>query len=290
MEMKVEPKTAADLDAILGALRAMAAADPSFVVAVDPESREIILKGQGELHLDMKVDELRRLHALECNVGPLQIAYRETVVGIAEVRATYRDGRRGEVATVALRVGPTELDMSNVFESDLEDDPEWDWFVGGVQAGVQAVWDQGVLIGFPLVNLEVKLLDFAFFDDSRADDFKIAARMAMKEACEKAGVGVLEPVMALEVCVPPDSIAFLLELLAEKRGEIFDMQMSGGDTVVGAFVPLSCLLGISADLARISAGQARHRITFERYQPVPPKSVGPEGGPENFPPAIGMRA
>ena len=248
------------------------------------------LKGQSFQHLDMKLSALTGENGVGCNLGPPQVSYLETLAGFAEVRSIYRDGRRGEVATVALRVEPADLELGNVVLSDLESDSDWDHFVGGVQKGVHAVLKQGVLVGFPFADTKVTLLDFAFYDDSRAEDFEIAARFAMKEACEKAGARLLEPVMALEVAVPGDCISGVLGHLREIGGEIFDLQMAGADTVIGAYVPLSRLSGIGTDLARISAGRARHRMTFQRYELVPSNTVGPDGDPKNFPPAVGMRA
>ena len=288
IEMKVEPKTRADEAKMRAALNAMAQEDPTFGVMVDAESGEIILKGMGELHLDSKLDQLQRVYGVDSNCGAPQVAYRETLARQAEVRFSYQDKQRGDVATVGLRLEPADLDFENMLVSDLDDDPEWDRFVDGIKTGVRQVWEQGVLIGFPMVDMKVTLLNMLFYNDSSPNDFIAAARLAIREGCENAGVKLLEPVMAVEVVTPPEFIIEIRLDLDARRGRIQGMSMRDDLTVIQVLVPMSCLFGYASAVRLLGQGRVVHSMTFSHFADVPRHISG--GGPENFPPAIGMRA
>ena len=205
IEMKIEPKTKADQEKMSMALSTMAIEDPSFRVSVDHEFGETILKGMGELHLDIKVDILRRTYGVDANVGAPQVAYRETLVRPTEIDYTHKKqtGGTGQFARVKLRLEPNETGKGNEFESEVIGGTVPKEYIPGVEKGINSVWDNGVLIGFPMVDTKVTLYDGAFHEvDSSAIAFEIASRSAMKEGCDKAGVKLLEPVMDVEVVTP----------------------------------------------------------------------------------------
>ncbi len=292
IEMKVEPKCKADEAKMRAALELMAQEDSTFGVSVDPESGETILKGMGEMHLDSRLDQLQRVHGVGFNCGAPVVAYREKLVRSGEAEATFEKtvGRTPHFARVKLRMEPEDLDMANRFASEMDSDPLWDDYVRGVEAGVRQVWHQGVLLGFPMVDMKVTLLEVDYLEgESSVMAFQAAARQAMKEGCETAGMMLMEPVMALEVAMPGDCIGWVIADLKDKGGQIFDMMMIESDTVVGAYVPMSRLFGYGSEVARISAGRARHKMEFHCCAEVP-RNVVPDDDPENFPPAIGMRA
>jgi elongation factor G len=270
----------------------MAQKDPTFAVSVDPESGETILKGMGDLHLDIKLDRLQRVYGVGFNPGPLVISYREKFARATEAEATFERSINGtsHFARVKLRMEPEDLAMANTFVSEVDSDPLWDDYVRGVEVGVREFWKQGILLGFPMVDMKVTLLEVDYLEgESSAMAFQAAARQAMKEGCEAAGVKLLEPVMAVEVAMPGDCIGWVIADLKDRGGQIFDMMMVESDTVVGAYVPMSRLFGYGSEVARISAGRARHKMEFNCYAEVP-RNVLPDDDPENFPPAIGMRA
>jgi elongation factor G len=189
--MTVEPKTKADVEKMGLALAKLAAEDPSFRVSTDQESGETRIKGMGELHLDIKIDILKRTHKVEVNVGAPQVAYRETLGRSAEIDYTHKKqtGGTGQFARVKLRLEPNEPGKGNEFESEVVGGVVPKEFIPGVEKGVQSVWDSGVLIGFPMVDMRVTLYDGDFHEvDSSAIAFEIAARNAMREGAAKAGV------------------------------------------------------------------------------------------------------
>ncbi len=273
IEMKVEPKTKADQEKMAQVLHMMAVEDPSFRVSVDQESGETILKGMGELHLDIKVDIMRRApHNVEVNVGAPQVAYREALARKADVDYTHKKqtGGTGQFARVKLRVEPNETGAGNVFESDIVGGTVPKEYIPGVEKGVNSVWDNGVLIGFPLVDMKVTLWDGAFHEvDSSAIAFEIAARAAMKEACEKGGVKILEPIMDVEVVSPGDFVGGVIGDLNGRRGQIRDQQMRGNATVIRAFVPLANMFGYVSQLRSMSTGRASYTMQFAHYADVP---------------------
>jgi elongation factor G len=272
IEMKIEPKTKADQEKMSMALSTMAIEDPSFRVSVDHESGETILKGMGELHLDIKVDILRRTYGVDANVGAPQVAYRETLVRPTEIDYTHKKqtGGTGQFARVKLRLEPNETGKGNEFESEVIGGTVPKEYIPGVEKGINSVWDNGVLIGFPMVDTKVTLYDGAFHEvDSSAIAFEIAARSAMKEGCDKAGVKLLEPVMDVEVVTPEAFVGGVIGDINSRRGQIRSQEMRGNANVIRAFVPLANMFGYVSQLRSMSQGRASYTMQFAHYADVP---------------------
>ena len=272
IEMKVEPKTKADQEKMATALYTLALEDPSFRVSVDPESGETILKGMGELHLDIKVDILRRTYGVDANVGAPQVAYREALAKPTQVDYTHKKqtGGTGQFARVKMKLEPNEVGAGNLFEAAVIGGTVPKEFIPGVEKGVQQIWDQGVLIGFPMVDMKVTLFDGAFHEvDSSAIAFEIATRAAMKEACEKAGVKLLEPIMDVEVVSPGDFVGGVIGDINSRRGQIKSQEMRGNATVIRANVPLANMFGYVSQLRSMSQGRANYTMQFAHYADVP---------------------
>jgi elongation factor G len=272
INLKIEPKTKADQEKMAIALNTMAVEDPSFRVSVDQESGETILKGMGELHLDIKVDILKRTYNVEANVGAPQVAYRETLARPADIDYTHKKqtGGTGQFARVKLKLEPNETGKGNVFESTVVGGTVPREYIPGVEKGVKSVWDNGVLIGFPLVDMKVTLHDGAFHEvDSSAIAFEIATRAAMKEGCEKGGVKILEPIMDVEVVTPGDFVGSVIGDINSRRGQIRTQEMRGNATVVRAYVPLANMFGYVSQLRSMSTGRASYTMQFAHYADVP---------------------
>ncbi|OYW52095.1 MAG: elongation factor G [Hyphomicrobium sp. 32-62-53] len=272
INLKIEPKTKADQEKMAIALNTMAIEDPSFRVSVDSESGETILKGMGELHLDIKVDILKRTYGVEANVGQPQVAYRETLARPAEIDYTHKkqSGGTGQFARVKLRLEPNETGKGNLFESDIVGGTVPKEYIPGVEKGVTSVWDNGVLIGFPIVDMKVTLYDGAFHEvDSSAIAFEIATRAGMKEGCEKGGIKILEPIMDVEVVTPGDFVGGIIGDINGRRGQIRDQQMRGNATVIRAYVPLANMFGYVSQLRSMSTGRASYTMQFAHYADVP---------------------
>jgi elongation factor G len=272
IEMKIEPKTKADQEKMSMALSTMALEDPSFRVAVDQESGETILRGMGELHLDIKVDILKRTYGVEANVGAPQVAYRETLVKAADIDYTHKKqtGGTGQFARVKLRLEPNQTGKGNEFESEVVGGTVPKEYIPGVEKGINSVWDSGVLIGFPMVDTKVTLWDGAFHEvDSSAIAFEIAARSAMREGCDKAGVKLLEPIMDVEVVTPEAFVGGVIGDINSRRGQIRSQEMRGNANVIRAFVPLANMFGYVSQLRSMSQGRASYTMQFGHYADVP---------------------
>jgi elongation factor G len=272
IEMKIEPKTKADVEKMGVALSKLAAEDPSFRVSTDQESGETIIKGMGELHLEIKVDILKRTHKVEVNVGAPQVAYRETLARATQIDYTHKKqtGGTGQFARVKLRLESNEPGKGNEFESEIIGGVVPKEYIPGVEKGVQSVWDSGVLIGFPLVDMKVTLFDGAYHEvDSSTIAFEIAARQAMREGCNKAGVKLLEPIMDVEVVTPGDFVGSVIGDINSRRGQIRSQEMRGNATVVRAFVPLANMFGYVSQLRSMSQGRAMYTMQFAHYAEVP---------------------
>ncbi len=272
INLSIVPKTKADQEKMAIALNTMAIEDPSFRVSVDQESGETILKGMGELHLDIKVDILKRTYGVEADVGQPQVAYRETLARSAEIDYTHKkqSGGTGQFARVKLRLEPNETGKGNEFESEVVGGTVPKEYIPGVEKGVSSVWGNGVLIGFPIVDTKVTLYDGAFHEvDSSAIAFEIATRAAMKEGCEKGGIKILEPIMDVEVVTPADFVGGIIGDINGRRGQIRDQQMRGNATVIRAFVPLANMFGYVSQLRSMSTGRASYTMQFAHYADVP---------------------
>ena len=272
IELKVEPKTKADQEKMAIALHTLSVEDPSFRVSVDQESGETILRGMGELHLDIKVDLLKRTYGVEANVGAPQVAYRETLAKPWDVDHTHKKqtGGTGQFARVKFRLEPNETGKGNEFESEIVGGVVPKEYIPGVEKGVQSVWDSGVLIGFPMVDMKVTLFDGAFHEvDSSAIAFEIATRSAMKEGCDKAGVKLLEPIMDVEVVTPGEFVGGVIGDINSRRGQVRTQEMRGNATVVRAYVPLANMFGYVSQLRSMSTGRASYTMQFAHYAEVP---------------------
>jgi elongation factor G len=270
--MSIEPKSKADQEKMALALHKMAVEDPSFRVGTDPESGQTILKGMGELHLDIKVDILRRTYKVDAAVGAPQVAYRETIARPTQVDYTHKKqtGGTGQFARVKLRIEPKQPGTGNEFESEVVGGVVPKEFIPGVEKGVKSVWEAGVLIGFPMVDTQVVLFDGAYHEvDSSAIAFEIAARQAMKEGAQKAGIKLLEPIMDVEVVTPGDFVGNVIGDLNSRRGHVRSQEMRGNATVIRAFVPLANMFGYVSQLRSMSQGRASYTMQFAHYAEVP---------------------
>ena len=272
IEMKVEPKTKADQEKMALALNEMALEDPSFRVSVDQESGETILKGMGELHLDIKVDILKRTHKVEADTGAPQVAYRESLARPTNVDYTHKKqtGGTGQFARVKMTIEPNEIGKGNEFSSVIVGGSVPKEYIPGVEKGVRSIWATGMLIGFPMVDMKVTLNDGAFHEvDSSVIAFEIAARAAMREGCEKGGIKLLEPVMDVEIVSPQDFVGGIIGDVNSRRGQIRSQDLRGNAVLIKAFVPLANMFGYINTLRSMSTGRAQYSMQFAHYAEVP---------------------
>jgi elongation factor G len=272
IEMKVEPKTKADQEKMAVALHKLAAEDPSFRVSTDSESGETIIKGMGELHLDIKVDILKRTHKVEVTVGAPQVAYREAITRKVTKDYTHKKqtGGTGQFARVILEVEPNEKGAGNAFESKIVGGTVPKEYIPGVEKGLNSVLTSGPLIGFPVVDMKVTLIDGAYHEvDSSAIAFEIATRAAMREAFETAGPVLLEPMMKVEVTSPEEFVGSVIGDLNSRRGQIVGTSMRGNANIINALVPLANMFGYINNLRSMSQGRASYTMQFDHYAQVP---------------------
>ncbi|MGB9163619.1 MAG: elongation factor G [Rhodomicrobium sp.] len=272
IEVAVEPKTKADQEKMGMALNRLAQEDPSFRVSTDPESGQTIIKGMGELHLEIIVDRMKREFKVEANVGAPQVAYRETITRRYEVDYTHKKqtGGSGQFARVKLVIEPQEQGAGFEFESKIVGGSVPREYIPGVEKGVRSVLDNGVLAGFPMLDLKVSLIDGAYHEvDSSALAFEIASRAAFREAAHKAGPKLLEPIMKVEVVSPEDYVGGVIGDLTSRRGQILGQEMRGNATVINAMVPLANMFGYVNTLRSMSQGRAQFTMQFDHYAQVP---------------------
>ncbi|MXQ09905.1 elongation factor G [Microvirga makkahensis] len=272
IEIAIEPKSKADQEKLGLALSKLAAEDPSFRVSTDAESGQTILKGMGELHLDIKVDILKRTYKVDANVGAPQVAYRETITKKTEVDYTHKKqtGGTGQFARVKLVVQPNEPGAGFSFESKIVGGAVPKEYIPGVEKGLQSVVGAGVVAGFPVVDLKVELIDGAFHEvDSSALAFEIASRAALREALQKGASVLLEPVMKVEVTTPEDYTGSVIGDLNSRRGQIQGQDMRGNAVVINAMVPLANMFGYVNTLRGMSQGRASYTMQFDHYEQVP---------------------
>jgi len=272
IEMKVEPKTKVDQEKMAMALYKLAAEDPSFRVSTDSESGETIIKGMGELHLDIKVDILKRTHKVEVMVGAPQVAYRETITRKQEVDYTHKKqtGGTGQFARVILEIEPNEKGSGYEFESKIVGGTVPKEYIPGVEKGLNSVLTAGVIAGFPVVDIKIALTDGAYHEvDSSAIAFEIAARQALREGLQKCGPILLEPVMKVEVTSPEEFLGGVIGDLNSRRGQIIGTSMRGNAQIVNAMVPLANMFGYINNLRSMSQGRASYTMQFDHYEQVP---------------------
>ncbi len=272
IEIAIEPKTKADQEKLALALQRLAAEDPSFRVSTDHESGQTRLKGMGELHLDIKVDILRRTYKVDANIGAPQVAYRETLGRRAEIDYTHKKqtGGTGQFAKVKLVFEPLPPGSGFVFENDIVGGSIPKEFIPGVEKGIKSVMNSGPLVGFPVIDFKVTLIDGAYHDvDSSVLAFEIASRAAFREASEKVQMKLLEPVMKVEVVSPEDYVGTVIGDLNSRRGMILGQEMRGNATVINAMVPLANMFGYVNNLRSATQGRANYTMQFDHYEAVP---------------------
>ncbi len=272
IEIAVEPKTKSDQEKMSLALRRLAAEDPSFQVAVDPESGQTIMKGMGELHLDILVDRLRREFRVHASIGAPQVAYRETITRAKEINHTHKKqtGGAGQFARLKIRVEPAEPGHGFSFDSEIVGGAVPKEYIPGVEKGVESVMDSGILAGFPVIDVKVTLLDGGYHDvDSSVLAFEIASRAAMRDALRGAGSRLLEPIMRVEVVTPDEYMGEIIGDLNARRGQIQGSEPRGRSTAIRAFVPLANMFGYVNTLRSMSQGRALFTMHFDHYERVP---------------------
>jgi elongation factor G len=272
IEIAIEPKSKADQEKLGIALAKLVAEDPSFRVHTDQESGQTILKGMGELHLDIKVDILKRTYKVEANIGAPQVAYREKITKKVTEDYTHKKqtGGTGQFAQVKIVVEPLPPGTGFEFENDVVGGAVPKEYVPGVEKGLQSVLGAGVLAGFPVVDLKVTLIDGKYHEvDSSALAFEIASRMALREALRRGGPVLLEPIMKVEVVTPEDYTGSVIGDLNSRRGQIQGQDMRGNANVVTAMVPLNNMFGYVSNLRSMSQGRATFTMQFDHYAEVP---------------------
>nr|WP_295113825.1 elongation factor G [uncultured Caulobacter sp.] len=272
IEIAVEPKSKADQEKLGVALQKLAAEDPSFTVSTDHESGQTILKGMGELHLDIKIDILKRTYKVEANIGAPQVAYRESLGRKIEIDYTHKKqtGGTGQFARVIITFEPGEPGSGFIFENAIVGGAVPKEYIPGVQKGLESVKDNGLLAGFPLIDFKATLTDGKFHDvDSSVLAFEIASRAAFKELRDKGNPKLLEPIMKVEVVTPEEYLGSVIGDLNSRRGMIQGQDMRGNATVVNAYVPLANMFGYVNTLRGMSQGRAQFSMVYDHYDPVP---------------------
>ncbi len=272
IEIAVEPKTKGDQEKMGQALARLATEDPSFRVSVDHESGQTIIKGMGELHLEIIVDRMKREFKVEANIGAPQVAYRETITRAAEVDYTHKKqtGGSGQYARVKIRFEPLPPGSGYQFENDVVGGNIPKEYIPGVEKGLKGSLENGVLAGFPVIDFKATVYDGDYHDvDSSALAFEIAARAAFKEGIAKAGPKLLEPVMRVEVVTPKDYMGDVIGDLLSRRGRITGQEQRGNAEVINAMVPLANMFGYVNTLRSMSQGRAQYTMHFDHYEQVP---------------------
>ncbi|MEO0342943.1 MAG: elongation factor G [Pseudomonadota bacterium] len=272
IEIAVEPKTKADQEKMSQGLGRLAAEDPSFRVETDIESGQTIMKGMGELHLDILVDRLKREFKVEANIGAPQVAYRETISREAEVDYTHKkqSGGSGQFGRVKMILKPQEPGEGYAFESKIVGGSIPKEYIPGVEKGIESVLDSGPLAGFPVIDLAVELIDGAYHDvDSSVMAFEIAGRMGMRQGMKDAGAKLLEPIMKVEVITPEEYTGGIIGDLTSRRGQVQGQEPRGNAIAIDANVPLANMFGYINNLRSMSSGRANFTMQFSHYEPVP---------------------
>ena len=272
IEIAIEPKTKADQEKMSTALQRLAAEDPSFRVSVDHESGQTIMKGMGELHLDILVDRMKREFKVEANIGAPQVAYRETITKTCDISYTHKKqtGGAGQFAKIELTFEPTEPGTGFEFEDTVVGGNVPKEYIPGVKKGLGVAKETGIVAGFPVLDFKVTLNDGAYHDvDSSVMAFEIAAKAAFKEGMAKAGAKLLEPIMKVEVVTPEEYMGDIIGDLNSRRGQVNAMEDRGNAKVITAMVPLANMFGYINTLRSMSQGRANYTMQFDHYEQVP---------------------
>ena len=272
ISVAVEPKTKADQEKMGTALQRLAEEDPTFKVHTDPETNQTIISGMGELHLDIIVDRMRREFKVECTVGKPQVAYRETIRKTVEAEGKFirQTGGHGQYGHCWLRLEPMEAGKGFEFANEVVGGVIPKEFINPIQAGVEAAMEDGVVAGYPMVDIKVTVYDGSYHDvDSSEMAFKVAGSMAFKEGAKKADAVLLEPYMSVEVDVPEEYMGDVIGGLNSSRGRIEGMESENGESRIKGFVPLSEMFGYATGLRSATQGRGTFTMTFDHYEEVP---------------------
>ncbi|ARN85320.1 elongation factor G [Candidatus Nucleicultrix amoebiphila] len=272
IEVAVEPNTKGDQEKMGLALARLASEDPSFRVSSDPESGQTVIKGMGELHLEIIVDRMKREFKVDATVGQPQVAYRETITGTSEVDYTHKKqtGGAGQFARITVRFEPQERGQGYQFESKIVGGSVPREYIPGVEKGLNSARDNGVIAGYPMIDFKATLIDGAYHDvDSSVLAFEIAARAAFREGIRKASPKLLEPIMKVEVVTPEEYMGDVIGDLNSRRGQVSGMDQRGNARVVSAMVPLANMFGYVNTLRSMSQGRAQYTMQFDHYDHVP---------------------
>jgi elongation factor G len=272
ISVAIEPKTKAEQQKLGDALQKLSTEDPSFRAHTDDETGQTIISGMGELHLEILVDRMRREYKVDCNVGKPEVAYRESIRHTVKQEGRYikQSGGHGMYGHVWVEVGPSEPGAGYVFENDIVGGVIPKEFISSIEKGIREAMQRGVLAGYPVIDVKASLFDGSYHDvDSSGPAFEVAASMAFQDAAKKAGIHLLEPVMAVEVVVPEDYMGDVIGDLNSRRGRITGMTPRSNVQVVTAEVPLATMFGYSTDLRSKTQGRATYSMQFHRYEAVP---------------------
>ena len=272
IELSVEPKTKADQEKMGIALNRLSAEDPSFRVSTDHESGQTIIKGMGELHLDIIVDRMRREFKVEANVGAPQVAYREYLGKPVDVDYTHKkqSGGTGQFGRVKVKVTPGERGSGIIFKDEIKGGNIPKEYIPAIEKGMRETAATGSLVGFPIIDFEILLYDGAYHDvDSSALAFEIAGRGCMREVAQKSGIKLLEPIMKVEVVTPEDFMGDVIGDLNSRRGQIQGTDSRGNAQIVEAMVPLANMFGYVNQLRSFTQGRAQYSMQFSHYDEVP---------------------
>ena len=272
IEVAVEPKTKADQEKMGVALHRLATEDPSFRVSVDHESGQTVIKGMGELHLEIIVDRMRREYKVDANVGQPQVAYRETISKKFEIDYQHKkqSGGAGQYAKIKLIFEPQERGIGFTFENKVVGGAIPKEYIPGVEKGIRDAMDNGIIAGFPTIDFKASLIDGAYHDvDSSVMAFEIAGRSAFREGIRSCGPVLLEPMMKVEVVTPDEYMGDIIGDLNSRRGQVSGMESRGNARVVSALVPLANMFGYINTLRSMSQGRAQYSMTFDHYAPAP---------------------
>ena len=272
IQIAIEPKTKADQEKLGESLQKLAKEDPSFRVSVNKETAQTLIAGMGELHLEIIVDRLLREFKVDANVGKPQVAYRETIRKLSEAEGRFvrQTGGHGQFGVVDLRIEPLGKGSGFEFVDGTKGGSIPRQFIRPVEDGIKEAMENGVLAGYPMVDIKATLLDGKHHEvDSSELAFKIAGSMAFKEACSKAAPQLLEPVMEVEVVTPQEFMGDVIGDLNSRRGKIQNMEGRGGAQVIEARVPLATMFGYATKLRSVSQGRATYTMQFAAYEAVP---------------------
>lgn len=272
IEIAVEPKTKADQEKMSTALQRLSAEDPSFQVYVDHESGQTIMKGMGELHLDILVDRMKREFKVEANIGAPQVAYRESITKKSEISYTHKkqSGGSGQFAKIDLIFEPNEPGAGFEFTDTIVGGSVPKEYIPGVEKGLTLAKETGIIAGFPVLDFKVTLVDGGYHDvDSSVMAFEIAAKAAFKEGMKASGPQLLEPMMKVEVVTPEEYMGDIIGDLNSRRGQVNSMEDRGNAKVITASVPLANMFGYINPLRSMSSGRAQFSMVFDRYEAVP---------------------